>query len=61
MRVLGGRLLAYLHRAHWVQAVQGAGLPVVFRAVFRPFVLPFVRFVALRSLRCLQIWLYLAF
>ena len=37
----GGRLPAF-HRVHRLQVVQGAGPPVVFRGVFRPFALPFV-------------------
>ena len=31
-------LVVVFHGVHWVQVVQGAGLPVVFRGVFPPFV-----------------------
>ena len=52
------RCLPAFWRVHWWQVVQGAGLPVVFRGVFRPFVPAFL--LCLCCVAC-EIWLYSRF
>ena len=52
---------AYLLACPLVAGGQGAGLPVVFRGVFRPFLPAFVRFTAFAFLQYLLNMPYFAF